>query len=407
MSVTELVPIPPNINPGVRPAQQSTLLTLLGAPRARLDNNCQTPTNAALIQQLVLRDLGLFHVYGLKPAVDDLERIFAAMGNEQSEVFEALGYSGMTCVRLVRGSTFRISNHSWGIAIDLNLRGVLDTPADDRVQRGLALIAPIFNQHGWYWGAGFGREDAMHFEVGDGRLRQWHAEGLLSGRAPFVGNDILSQGDSGPEVRTLQERLLELGYALAADGIFGPITRAVLVAFQTSRALRPTGMLDAETADALEEPEERGSVLRLGSTGPLVEQWQTFLQQQGLVEVGPVDGRFGPRTQAATRTFQAARGLVADGVVGPKTRAEAEPLGLGVPAEPGAPPSPVRRMRNNELTADIIQQASHLFQQHVGDPIGTEIPFTSAGVALVGKLEWHYDDRRGKHKGLSVFVPVA
>src|SRR5690606_14927553 len=143
------------------------------------------------------------------------------------------------------------------------------------------------------------------------------------------------------------------------------------------------------------------------SSGALVQTWQAFLRDQNFVQVGPVDGKFGPKTQAATRAFQAARGLVPDGVVGPKTRAEAEALGLDTPSEPGAPTNTLRRMQNSELTADIIQQASRLLHQNLQKPIGTELPFTSAGVALVGKLEWHYDDRRGKHKGLSVFVPVA
>ena len=73
----------------------------------------------------------------------------------------------MLCARLVRGSTSASSNHSWGTAIDLTLDGVLDQRGDGRVQVGLTRIAPIFNRHSWFWGAGFRTEDGMHFEASD------------------------------------------------------------------------------------------------------------------------------------------------------------------------------------------------------------------------------------------------
>jgi peptidoglycan hydrolase-like protein with peptidoglycan-binding domain len=64
------------------------------------------------------------------------------------------------------------------------------------------------------------------------------------------------------------------------------------------------------------------SLLGLHATGSEVTQWQTVLRDLGYLH-GRVDGEFGPATQAATRTFQDAAGLRADGVVGPRTRATA------------------------------------------------------------------------------------
>jgi hypothetical protein len=65
----------------------------------------------------------------------------------------------------------------------------------------------------------------------------------------------------------------------------------------------------------------RPRVLRSGLSGVDVVTLQTTLRARGH-DPGPADGKFGPRTNAAVRAFQASRGLHADGIVGPQTRAE-------------------------------------------------------------------------------------
>ncbi|MFI2779529.1 peptidoglycan-binding protein [Streptomyces sp. ALB3] len=60
------------------------------------------------------------------------------------------------------------------------------------------------------------------------------------------------------------------------------------------------------------------TTLKKGSTGPQVRAAQTLLDQQGY-EAGAADGIFGATTESAVRAFQTARGLDADGMVGPKT----------------------------------------------------------------------------------------
>jgi Putative peptidoglycan binding domain/D-alanyl-D-alanine carboxypeptidase len=159
----------------------------------------------------------------------------------------------MLCARFVRGSTSALSNHSWGTAIDLTLDGHLDQRGDARVQVGLARIAPIFNRHGWFWGAGFRIEDAMHFEASDELIRKWHADGKFGAPAPaMLPESVLTLGDRGPEVVALQERLNKVdGAGLSTDGVFGIGTRAAVIAFQARRGLRPDGVVGPKTKEVL------------------------------------------------------------------------------------------------------------------------------------------------------------
>ena len=53
------------------------------------------------------------------------------------------------------------------------------------------------------------------------------------------------------------------------------------------------------------------------------KRYQQYLKDMKLYD-GEVDGKFGPKTELAVRKYQRMNGLVADGIVGPKTRQELE-----------------------------------------------------------------------------------
>jgi hypothetical protein len=251
MAITDLTDIPPNINQSVSSAKQTTMLSVLGSPRGEYDDTCREVTNPKMSGLIATQDVGPFRARGLAPALEALTTIFGEVEQQQPEVYAGLGTAGMLCARLVRGSTSAISNHSWGTAIDLTLDGVLDRRGDGRVQIGLMRIAPIFNRHSWFWGAGFRTEDAMHFEASDELIRRWHSEGWFGGTAALP-EPVLSLGDRGPEIVALQRRLNELGAGLSIDGVFGPATRAAVVAFQAQSGLRPDGVAGPRTKAALE-----------------------------------------------------------------------------------------------------------------------------------------------------------
>ena len=79
----------------------------------------------------------------------------------------------------MRGAPGRTSTHAFGLSLDLNIDGHLDTLGDGKTQLGLTILADFFQNEGWYWGAGFGREDSMHFEASRDQVEKWIAEGRL------------------------------------------------------------------------------------------------------------------------------------------------------------------------------------------------------------------------------------
>ena len=88
-------------------------------------------------------------------------------------------------------------------------------------------------------------------------------------------------------------------------------------------------------------------MLHIGSNGEDVQQWQSFLVGQGLLDTA--DGNFGPKTKAATEAFQINAGLEADGVVGEATTAAATLLGfssVNTIVEPVPTPFPTTRRKN-------------------------------------------------------------
>lgn len=151
-------------NVGLTAVSNSFMIGRFGQPRENYSQDDQPITNARLRTLMKTDSVGPFRVNGMAAAVESLKLVFADIREAYPDLYEMIGFAGMLVVRNVRGSTTSISNHSWGTAIDLKIDGILDRRGDDRVQKGLTLIAPIFNTHQWYWGVNFGTEDAMHFE---------------------------------------------------------------------------------------------------------------------------------------------------------------------------------------------------------------------------------------------------
>lgn len=168
-----------NVNRGLQVAGPRYLEEKLGRPRDTLSDTCQPMTNQKLADRLVLEQVGPIRVNMLRPAVESLRRVFANVERADPDLYARINTAGALCVRRIRGSQNSLSTHSYGLAVDLNIDGHLDTLGDGRTQLGLTILADFFHTEGWVWGAAFGREDSMHFEISRKQLDQWLAEGVL------------------------------------------------------------------------------------------------------------------------------------------------------------------------------------------------------------------------------------
>lgn len=79
------------------------------------------------------------------------------------------------------------------------------------------------------------------------------------------------------------------------------------------------------------------NILRQGATGTDVRHLQEALTKAGF-SPGPKDGIFGPKTEAALKSFQQSKGITVDGIFGPQTRGAFNDKTSSSPAnKPSAP----------------------------------------------------------------------
>ena len=150
--------------------------------------------------------------------------------------------------------------------------------------------------------------------------------------APAATNVVgLRKGARGDAVKALQEALVRVGIGVkyGVDGYFGSATQASLKAFQRTKGLSVTGVVDAATASALglaaapapsSAPATPATdLLGGGSTGPVVVQVQQALIKFGFPIPSGADGVFGASTERALKAFQNANGLGVSGRTFPST----------------------------------------------------------------------------------------
>lgn len=180
---TKLVPVPSkdSMNTGLSSCPTSYIERNFGAPvpRKNVTSKCQSPTVAAWKRVIKTRDVGPFQATGHVRFLEVLAKAFATLENANPDLYARIGNLGCLCVRWVRGKPGIYSNHSWGLAIDLTIDGILDERGDDKVQAGLLEVYAAFKKHKLFWGAEFQTEDGMHFEASSELVMEWIRSGTF------------------------------------------------------------------------------------------------------------------------------------------------------------------------------------------------------------------------------------
>jgi peptidoglycan hydrolase-like protein with peptidoglycan-binding domain len=141
-----------------------------------------------------------------------------------------------------------------------------------------------------------------------------------------MAEPTLKKGSKGQPVKDLQEALKALGLSPGAvDGVFGKKTEDAVKAFQKLSGIDVDGICGPLTWLNIDEADQSEPLLKSGSKGLPVRRLQKRMQLAGF-EIPEVNGRFGPKTEAAVKALQKQAGLAVDGIVGPNTWAVVDAL---------------------------------------------------------------------------------
>ena len=281
-TLSDKIAIPPkaDMNPGLTPVSESTMLSVFGRP-GELTRDCSDATGA-FARRVVTRNVGPFPVSGLDLAVASLERIFTEVRAERPDVVDEVKTEGMLCVRHKRKNPASYSNHSWGCAIDLRFGPSLVEQGDPRAHRGNVILFPFFNRHGWYWGAEFsgGSVDSMHFELAEESILK-----IRDGGFDGEGGGPIDTGGGG--AGALKHPML------AGNAELQRAARGERAFMRNRDSGEPVGIIQ----DALDR----------------------VLPPADHINAGSNRGTFGAKTEAAVKEFQGKSGITADGSVGKNT----------------------------------------------------------------------------------------
>lgn len=167
-------------------------------------------------------------------------------------------------------------------------------------------------------------EEKQRYYVASGKsktMKSYHLVGQALDFVPIVAGKTDWNGYDRPEIKKAIAKAKQLGFEWGGDwktfkdkphlqyNYKGYGTDKTLAKQVASTSVVPKTQTKQQDSAIVPYP---GKPLKLGSKGKDVERIQRALKVK-------VDGIFGKQTEAAVKAYQKRKGLVVDGIVGPKT----------------------------------------------------------------------------------------
>lgn len=171
------------------------------------------------------------------------------------------------------------------------------------------------------------------------------------------GQDTIRRGESGDDVKAMQELLIAKGARLDADGKAGPLTERAVKDFQTSQGLIPDGVVGPLTLRAL-----------MTGDGPT--------PQTRTATGAPTTTTKPPPLPPAPSSSAAAASLY-----------DEPPTAPSAPIARGQQQAPIPGYAPAKPTPAVVAKANEVLRG--GQPIGSSVPFEADGKRYIARVEWH------------------
>lgn len=224
-------------------------------------------------------------------AVSQLERVLARAANE-------IGYREGSNNNTKYGSWYGANNQPWCAMFVSWVFFHEGLPLPATISKGFArtLYGAQWFQSQGRWTKSPSRGHVVFYDLTQSVPSIDHV-GIVEGVAPD-GSITVIEGNTSPDG------------SREGVGVFRRGRRSAIVGY---------GIPAYTNGDGGRDDWRTHPLLRRGAAGPAVRHMQDLLIRAGHHPRGGADGQFGPSSQQEVKAYQASRGLVADGICGPRT----------------------------------------------------------------------------------------